>query len=248
MQRLKHTPKKTTMNDKELHAVDRNGMQLKKGDHVIWYDPDTEHQDLTRIYTIDEIRGEDDDDIILISDDYSETEVWASELALYDNQNRKNGLSELQHMQGTCRDMMENALLQFVKEHGVDLTSYEINEFGLDEGREGEDNITKVWNFFDNGGCYFIEANGINNDQCIGISDKNWHESLNYAVTYNAYQCLYIVVDDNGNERLKYYRFSNGGCAFDDDQAEPDHDYVSKLSLVDLSYIIAAIEQNTEQP
>lgn len=157
-------------------------------------------------------------------------------------------IQQLTGFQESCRRRIENAILQFVKEHGEDLTSYEINEFGLDEDREGEGTITKVWNFFDNGGCYFIEANGINSDQCFGISDKNWHECLNYAVTYNAFQCLYIVVDDNGNERLKYYRFSNGGCDFDDDQAEPDHDYVSKLSLVDLSYIIAAIEQNTEQP
>lgn len=248
------------MNDKELHAVDRNGMQLKKGDHVIWYDPDTEHQDLTRIYTIDEIRGEDDDDIILISDDYSETEAWASELALYDNQNRKNGLSELQHMQGTCRDMMENAILQFVKEHGDELTDYEINEFGLDEGREGEGTITKVWNFLDNEGCYFMKA-GINKDLDIqeirdnqDNPDETWETdraidvAIDNTFDYSAFQCLYIVVDDNGNERLKYYRFTNGGCKFDDDQAEPDHDYVSKLSLVDLSYIIAAIEQNTEQP
>lgn len=248
------------MNDKELHAVDRNGMQLKKGDHVIWYDPDTEHQDLTRIYTIDEIRGEDDDDIILISDDYSETEVWASELALYDNQNRKNGLSELQHMQGTCRDMMENAILQFVKEHGDELTDYEINEFGLDEGREGEGTITKVWNFLDNGGCYFMKA-GINKDLDIqeirdnqDNPDETWETdraidvAIDNTFDYSAFQCLYIVVDDDGNERLKYYRFTNGGCKFDDDQAEPDHDYVSKLSLVDLSYIIAAIEQNPEQP
>ena len=247
------------MNDKELHAVDRNGMQMKKGDHVIWYDPDTEHQDLTRIYTIDEIRGEDDDDIILISDDYSETEAWASELALYDNQNRKNGLSELQHMQGTCRDMMENAILQFVKEHGDELTDYEINEFGLDEGREGEGAITKVWNFFDNGGCYYIETVlykefDIRNIRNKHQGDKSWEidEAIDIEIdesfNFHAFQCLYIVVDDNGDERLKYYRFYNIGSAFDDDQAEPDHDYVSKLSLVDLCFLVEAIKQNPEQP
>ena len=246
------------MSNKELHAVDRNGRQLKKGDHVIWYDPDTEHQDLTRIYTIDEIRGEDDDDIILISDDYSETEVWASELALYDNQDRKNGLSELLHTQGTCRDMMENAILQFVKEHGDDLTDYDINEFGLDEGRDGEGTITKVWNFFDNGGCYYIETElnkefDIQNIRNKHQDDESWEidDAIDVAIDntfdYSAFQCLYIVVDGNGNERLKYYRFTNGGCKFDDDQAEPDHDYVSKLSIVDLTYIIGAIRLICEQ-
>lgn len=168
-------------------------------------------------------------------------------------------IQQLTGLQESCRRRLENALLQFVKEHGVDLTSYEINEFGLDEGREGEDNITKVWNFFDNDGCYYIHTQ-INKEFDIQDirnkhqGDDSWEtddaidEEIYNFFDYSAFQCLYIVVDDDGNERLKYYRFSNGGCAFDDDQAEPDHDYVSKLSLVDLSYIIAAIEQNPEQP
>lgn len=150
-------------------------------------------------------------------------------------------IQQLTGFQESCRRRLENAILQFVKEHGEDLTSYEINEFGLDEDREGEGTITKVWNFFDNGGCYFNEDDGLNSNTLEDIDDENWYDKLYEGMTHTAYQCLYIVVDDDGNERLKYYRFSNGGCNFDDDQAEPDHDYVSKLSLVDLSYIIAAI-------
>lgn len=150
-------------------------------------------------------------------------------------------IQQLTGLQESCRRRLENALLQFVKEHGVDLTSYEINEFGLDEGREGEDNITKVWNFFDNGGCYFNEDDGFNSNTLEDIDDENWYDKLYEGMTHTAYQCLYIVVDGNGYERLKYYRFTNGGCVFDGDQAEPDHDYVSKLSLVDLNYIIGAI-------
>lgn len=145
-----------------------------------------------------------------------------------------------------CRFKLETAILQFVKEHGDDVSDYEINEFGLGE-REDEGTITKVWNFFDNGGCYFNENDCINSETLENIDDENWDEKLYEGMTHTAYLCLYIVVDDNGNERLKYYRFTNGGCKFDDDQAEPDHDYVSKLSLVDLSYITGAIRMICEK-
>lgn len=139
-----------------------------------------------------------------------------------------------------CRFKLETAILQFVKEHGDDVTDYEINEFGLGE-REDEGTITKVWNFFDNGGCHFNEDDCINSETLENIDDENWYEKLYEGMTHTAYQCLYVVVDKEGNEHLKYYRFYNGGVTFDDDQAEPDHGYVNRLTLVDLNYIIEAI-------
>jgi len=139
------------------------------------------------------------------------------------------------------RDMLVNAILEFVRENGEECTDYEINEFGLNEGREGEKNITKVLNFFDNGGCFFFEPAGFNDDTCEDLDEENFNDKLYEGVTYTAYQCLYIVVDKNGKESLKYYRFTNGGVKFDDDQAEPDHDFASKLSLTDLDNIISAI-------
>lgn len=141
----------------------------------------------------------------------------------------------------TYRVMLVDAILQFVRENGEDLTDYEINEFGLDEGRDGEENITKVYNFFDNGGCYFYEPSAFNDDTLEDINEENFYDKTYEGTTYSAYQCLYIVVDANGNESLKYYRFTNGGLNFDDDQSEPDHDYAAKLPLLDLNYIITAI-------
>lgn len=139
------------------------------------------------------------------------------------------------------RSMLVNAILEFVRENGEDCGSYEINEFGLDEGRDGEAHITKVLNFFDNGGCYFFEPCGLNSDTCNDMDDETWYDKLYDGVTHTAYQCLYIVVDENGKEELKYYRFTNGGLSFDDDQAEPDHDFAWKLPLLDLDYIISVI-------
>lgn len=59
---------------------DRNNEELKVGDCIRWYDPDEETRDLTRLWGIDKINGDDDDSIILISDDFSEAEVWGCEL------------------------------------------------------------------------------------------------------------------------------------------------------------------------
>ena len=147
----------------------------------------------------------------------------------------------------TYRVMLVDAILQFVRENGEDLTDYEINEFGLDEGRDGEGTITKVWNFFDYGGCYFFEPDKLNMDDLEDMTDEDYSDKLYENVVYSAYQCLYIVVDENGVEQLKYYRFTNGGVKFDDDQSEPDHDYVSKLSLLDLNYIITGIKLSNDE-
>lgn len=141
---------------------------------------------------------------------------------------------------------LANAILDFVRDNGEDVSDYEINEFGLDECRDGEGTITKVWNFFDNGGCYFFEPDSMNSNTLDGINEENYYDKLYEGVTHTAYLCLYILVDNDGYEHLKYYRFTNGGCTFDDDQAEPDHDYVNKLSLIDLCYIIEGIKSSSK--
>lgn len=63
---------------------DRRGKQLKVGDCVLWYDPADETRDLTRLWGIDRINGDDEDSIILISDELGcESEVFGHELELY---------------------------------------------------------------------------------------------------------------------------------------------------------------------
>lgn len=64
-------------------VVDRNNKKLNVGDCVLWYDPDEETRDLNRVWAIDEIKGENEDSFILISDDFSEAEVFGWELELY---------------------------------------------------------------------------------------------------------------------------------------------------------------------
>ena len=57
-------------------TFDRNNAEIKVGDKVIWYDPAIDAMDLSRVWTIDKITYE----IVYISDDFSESEVFANEL------------------------------------------------------------------------------------------------------------------------------------------------------------------------
>ena len=57
-------------------AKDRNNNNIKTGDKVIWYDPQPEYRDINRVWQIDGIC----EDMALISDGYSESEVLLSEL------------------------------------------------------------------------------------------------------------------------------------------------------------------------
>ena len=58
------------------NTFDRNNVEIKVGDKVIWYDPEIDARDLNRVWTIDKIT----DEIVYISDDFSESEVFANEL------------------------------------------------------------------------------------------------------------------------------------------------------------------------
>ena len=63
--------------------MDRKTKTVKKisiGDKVRWYDPEEDHRQLDRIYTITKINGCQNDDVILLTDDVSEVEVFASEI------------------------------------------------------------------------------------------------------------------------------------------------------------------------
>lgn len=57
-------------------TFDRNNVEIKVGDKVIWYDPAIDARELSRVWTIDKITDEN----VYISDDFSESEVFANEL------------------------------------------------------------------------------------------------------------------------------------------------------------------------
>lgn len=61
-------------------AKDRNGQNIYMGSWVKWYDPEVEARDLSRIYEVYDIKGDEGDEIICISDEFGEAEVLPSEL------------------------------------------------------------------------------------------------------------------------------------------------------------------------
>lgn len=135
----------------------------------------------------------------------------------------KQTLEVLIHERNESKRKLEKCLFDFVKEYGEDCTEEHIQNFGLDE--EGCE-VTKVFDFYNHGGCYFTVS------ECI----NTWRETH----LHNAFHCLYIVSDKYGNEWLKYYEFYNIGCEFDED-SESTHDFVSELDIIEIDYIISAI-------
>lgn len=59
-----------------MEIKDRKGQKLSIGAKVIWYDPEEEARDLSRVWTVDSIS----DELINISDEYSEAEVLPNEI------------------------------------------------------------------------------------------------------------------------------------------------------------------------
>ena len=57
---------------------DCNNVEINIGDTVIWYDPDLQFKDITRFYDVIKI----DEDIITISDKYTELEVFPYEIEI----------------------------------------------------------------------------------------------------------------------------------------------------------------------
>ena len=58
---------------------DRKGKILKKGQKVIWYDPEEEARDLSTVYKVDKVVSEE---MVLISNEFSEAEVFPEELKI----------------------------------------------------------------------------------------------------------------------------------------------------------------------
>lgn len=59
---------------------DRKGTEIKLGSKVLWYDPDEDYRDLSRVWTVYEIT----EDIVYLSDEFGETEVYPTEIEVID--------------------------------------------------------------------------------------------------------------------------------------------------------------------
>lgn len=134
---------------------------------------------------------------------------------------------EIEEVQIICKKLLIGKLLDYVRQHGEDVTDYERNEFGL--GEDDEDwKVTKVLNFFDNGGCCFT----------LGVTNGIAPEFVTYAV-----HCLYIV-EDEGEEHLMSYSLYNVGTEYNSEASEPDHDYMINECMSYVEHIADMIVLN----
>ena len=60
-----------------MKIKDKKGKALKVGKKVVWHDPEDSVKDLSRVYKVNKIINEE---VILISDEFSEAEVCPNEL------------------------------------------------------------------------------------------------------------------------------------------------------------------------
>ena len=145
-----------------------------------------------------------------------------------------------------ARNILTENLLAYVKEHGEDYSDnsdYWANEFGIYE--EDGCKVTKVLDFFGNDGCESIIQRNTNPDIDIDSCDT-FGELLDITDSefmHNAFLQLYIEVDEDGNEDLKYYCLYNTGIYHSDLLSEPDHGYIHDLNLSDIENIIYVINK-----
>lgn len=128
-----------------------------------------------------------------------------------------------------AHEMLVNALTEYVRENGEEMSDYFYDEHGIDEEDEEGVKVVKVLDVSESG-CHFACQHSVNReDSCV--DDRFYH----YAIW-----SLYIVREADGTERLKYYMFHSDGIEYEED-SEPDHDYVSSLTIADLHYVYEAV-------
>lgn len=157
-------------------------------------------------------------------------------------------IKELTELECNLKYILVDKLKEFVKENGEEIGDYERNEFGLDEDEQDGVTLTKVLNFFDNGGCYFPTTRKVLTEfePWSQESVEDAAEELSDKFMYWTFQCLYIEVDEDltTKENLKYYTFYNDGTYFSDGFSEPEHDYVFNLPLEVVCKIIDVIDKS----
>lgn len=145
-----------------------------------------------------------------LSDVITEAKGWAMEdLSKY---------NQLNYVLHKARALVINALAKYVEKHGEQFTLYHTNELGIEQ-HDGE-TISRVINFFDNGGCVYARYAG--NGECEAT-----------VIT-----ALYISQNERGYKSLYYCGFYNEGVEYDEDASEFIIDPISSLAIEEL-YLIA---------
>ena len=140
------------------------------------------------------------------------------------------------------RIMLVDTLMEYVRDNGKEMSEYFYNELGMDEEDEEGVKIVKVLDV-SNPGCYFACQDKVSDERLedlFSIDRMFMVKRLSDGFHHYSIWSLYIVREADGTERLKYYMFHSDGIEYEDD-SEPDHDYVSSLTIADLHYVYEAV-------
>lgn len=146
-------------------------------------------------------------------------------------------LNQLLETRETHRQQLLEALEQFVRDNGDDMSDYYRDEHGIDEDYYGYD-VVKILDTAQFG-CAFPCALKINDDN---LDTAQSFTDLFDSFEFHAFWSFYIAKDrETGKETLMYYEFCCPGISYMD-CAEPYHEAAYDLSLEVLENIISAIE------
>lgn len=142
----------------------------------------------------------------------------------------------------SCQKQLLGALAEYVREHGEEMSDYFYDEFGMNEEDEEGVKIVRVLDL-SRIGCFFARQITVNDERLRDIyrnsGDSEIFNKIEVSFVFSAFWALYIV-NEGGEERLKYYAFHNNGVCYQED-CEPDHDYAIHLSISELHHIYWAI-------
>lgn len=140
------------------------------------------------------------------------------------------------NLQASVTRQIVDVLMDFVREHGSDITDYERDLFDLYD--EDGSHITKIFNFYDRDGCNVIGA------RCLikELEDRdNPLSTILDTFSHMAINCLYIDRDDEGNDSLFYYGWYNDGVWYSEGFAEQEHGEVINFGLDELQNLLYVV-------
>ncbi len=147
-------------------------------------------------------------------------------------------LNQLLETRETHRQQLLEALEQFVRDNGDDMSDYYRDEHGIDEDYYGYD-VVKILDTAQFG-CAFPCALRINDDD---LEKADSIDDLCDSFEFHAFWSFYIAKDrKTGEESLMYYEFCCPGIRWSDESSYTYHEAAFDLSLEVLENIISAIE------
>ena len=120
-----------------------------------------------------------------------------------------------------------NSLVDYVLECGDDVSEFHLDEYGIMYGANANEKILKVLDIRSHGGCRF--------------SVPLYYDGFGSNGQYVDFNCLYVVLEKDGNCYLKCSYLTNVGQKYDYDTCITMHDYVYSLRYACIEQLIRYI-------